>query len=93
MKPVEIYKGKPGEPVVEGTTLGWIIHGGDLANDERMYCRDVSNYQMLYSLDVLGVEDRGEDDQLDLHRIQRDHCSRQGRTVPSQRSVDTWCPT
>ena len=41
MKTEEIYKGKPGEPVVEGTTFGWIIHGGDLPNDECMYCRDV----------------------------------------------------
>ncbi|CAB4016650.1 Hypothetical predicted protein, partial [Paramuricea clavata] len=32
-----------------------------------MYCRDVSDYQMLYSLDVLGVEDWGEDDQLDVY--------------------------
>ena len=31
-----------------------------------MYCRDVSDYQMLYSLDVLGVEDRGEDNQIIL---------------------------
>ena len=67
MKTEEIYKGKPGEPVVEGTTFGWIIHGGDLANDECMYCRDVSDYQMLYSLHVLGVEDRGEDNQLDVY--------------------------
>ena len=61
IKTEEIYKGEAGEPVVEGTTFGWIIHGGDLTNDECMYCRDVSDYQMLYSLDVLGVEDRGED--------------------------------
>jgi hypothetical protein len=37
MKTVEIYKGKPGEPVVERTTFGWITHGGDC-----MYCGDVS---------------------------------------------------
>ena len=53
--------------MVEGTTFGRIIHGGDLANDESMYRRDVSDYQMLYSLDVLGVEDRGEDNQLDVY--------------------------
>ena len=62
-----IYKGEAGEPVVEGTTFGRIIHGGDLANDDCMYRRDVSDYQMLYSLDVLGVEDRGEDNQLDVY--------------------------
>ena len=58
IKTEEIYKGEAGEPLVEGTTFGRIIHGGDQANDECMYCRDVSDYQMLYSLDVLGVEDR-----------------------------------
>ena len=67
IKTEKIYKGEAGEPVVEGTTFGWIIHGGDLANDECMYCRDVSDYHMLYSLDVLGVEDRGEDNQLDVN--------------------------
>ena len=30
-----------------------------------MFTRETSDYEKLYSLDVLGVEDRGEDDQLD----------------------------
>ena len=63
----KIYKGRQGEPVVEGTTFGWVVHGGDLPNDECMYCRDVSDYEKLYSLDVLGVEDRGEGDQSDVY--------------------------
>ena len=67
IKTEEIYKGEAGEPVVEGTTFGWIMHGRDLANDECMHCRDISDYQMLYSLDVLGVEDWGEDNQLDVY--------------------------
>ena len=50
-----------------GTTFGWIIHGGDFPFDECMYCRDVSDYQMLYNLDVLGVEDLGEDSQLEVY--------------------------
>ena len=29
IKTEELYKGKPGEPIVEGTTFGWVIHGGD----------------------------------------------------------------
>ena len=56
MKTDKIYKGRQGEPVVEGT-FGWVVHGGDLPNDECMYCRDVSDYEKLYSLDVFGVED------------------------------------
>lgn len=33
-----------------------------------MYLREVSDYEKLYSLDVLGVKDRGENDQLDVLR-------------------------
>ena len=29
-----------------------------------MYMRELNDYEKLYSLDVLGVEDRGENDQL-----------------------------
>ncbi len=87
MKTEEIYKGKSGEPVVEGTTFGWIIHGGDFPIDECMYCRDVSDYQMLYNLDVLGVEDRGEDSQLEVYtefneNIVRDSDGRYQVNVP-----------
>jgi hypothetical protein len=92
MKTEEIYKGKSGEPVVEGTTFGWIIHGGDFPIDECMYCRDVSDYQMLYKLDVLGVEDRGEDSQLEVYtEFNETIVRRQRRAVPSQCSVDTRC--
>ena len=87
IKTEDIYKWESGEPVVEGTTFGWIIHDGDLAKDECMYCRDVSDYQMLYSLDVLGVEDRGEDNQLDVYNefnqtIVRDKEGRSQVNVP-----------
>ena len=33
-----------------------------------MYVRETDEYERLYSLDVLGVEDRGEDDQLDIYK-------------------------
>ena len=29
IKTEDIYMGNPGEPIVEGTTFGWVIHGGD----------------------------------------------------------------
>ena len=57
MKTEEIYKGKSGEPVVEGTTFGWIIHGGDFPIDECMYCRDVSDYQMLYTNTLVALKE------------------------------------
>lgn len=60
IKTEELYKGKPGEPIVEGTTFGWVIHGGDYQTEGCLFAREVSDYdERLYSLDVLGVEDRG----------------------------------
>ena len=67
IKTEDVYKGKPGEPIVEGTTFGWVIHGGDRVTDGCLFTRETSDYERLYSLDVLGVEDRGESSQLDVH--------------------------
>ena len=65
----QVYKGKPEDPIVEGTTFGWIVHGGKEYTDSNcMYVRETDEYERLYSLDVLGVEDRGEDDQLDVYK-------------------------
>ena len=64
----EVFKGNPGDPVVEGSTFGWIIHGGNYSSEQCMFTRETSDYEKLYSLDVLGVEDRGENDQLDVLR-------------------------
>ena len=33
-----------------------------------MYTKDSKDYERLYSLDILGVEDRGENDLSDIHR-------------------------
>ena len=60
----EVYKGQPGEPIVEGTTFGWVIHGGNDSDSQSFFSRDTSDYERLYNLDVLGVRDRGEDDGL-----------------------------
>ena len=58
-----MYKGKPEEPIVEGTAFVWLIHGGQEYADSRCrYVRECYDYEKLYSLDVLGVEDRGEKD-------------------------------
>ena len=65
----QVYKGKPEDPIVEGTTFRWIVHGGKEYTDSNcMYVRETDEYERLYSLDVLGVEDRGEDDQLDVYK-------------------------
>ena len=77
IKTEEVFIGKPGEPIVEGTTFGWVIHGGELSGNSCMYTKVVSDYEKLYSLDVLGVEDRGENDQLDVYKEFRENTVRQ----------------
>ncbi|XP_022809137.1 uncharacterized protein LOC111346107 [Stylophora pistillata] len=65
-----VLKGHPGEPLAEETTFGWVVHGGDEyeSGSSCMYIREVNDYNKLYSLDVQGVEDRGENGQLDVLR-------------------------
>ena len=65
----QVYKGQLEDPIVEGTKFGWIVHGGkEYADSKCMYVRETDEYERLYSLDVLGVEDRGEDDQPDVYK-------------------------
>ena len=38
----KVYKGNPSDPIVEETTIGWIIHGGDeYTSDACMFTREV----------------------------------------------------
>ena len=76
IKTKDILKGKPEEPIVEGTTFGWVIHGGDFPDNQCIFTRETSDYERLYSLDVLGVEDRGENDQFDVMREFHENISR-----------------
>ena len=56
-----VSKGEQGDPIVEETSFGWVIHGGDdYTDDQCMFTRETSDCERLYSLDVLGVEDRGD---------------------------------
>jgi hypothetical protein len=69
IKTESIIKGEPDDPIVEGTTFGWVVHGGkEYADGRCMFTRETNEYERLYSLDVLGMEDRGEGDQLDVYR-------------------------
>ena len=64
IKTESVRKGKPDDAIVEDTTFGWIVHGGkDYADD-----RETNEYERLYSLDVLGIKDRGEGDQFDVYQ-------------------------
>ena len=62
IKTEEVIKGAKGDPIVEVTTFGYITHGGDKGNGTRMYVSDTKDHQRLYSLDILGVEGRSEND-------------------------------
>lgn len=78
IKTEEVCKGKPGEPIVEGTTFGWVIHGGDdHITDQCMFVRELNDYERLYSLDVLGVEYRGKNNQLGVLKEFKDDVTRQ----------------
>ena len=70
IKTERVFKGHPGEPLVWETTFGLVVHAGDEygSGNSCMYMRELNDYEKLYSLDVLGVEDRGENDQLDVLR-------------------------
>ena len=73
----QVYKGKPEDPIVEGTTFGWIVHGGQEYADARcMFVSERSDYEQLYSLDVLGIEDRGEKDQSTVYAEFRENIKR-----------------
>ena len=55
------------EPIMEGTTFGWVIHCENDSDSQSFFSRETSDYERLYNLDVLGFGDRGEDDELDVY--------------------------
>ena len=60
-------KGKQGQPIADETLFGWAVHG-ERVNDDQSYFTQTTNedYELLYRLDVLGVEDRREFDQEEI---------------------------
>ena len=66
---------------MEGTTFGYIIHGGDQGNGTCMYVSDTKDYERLYSLDILGVKDRSENDPSEVHKefVENIQINAQGR--------------
>ena len=81
IKTEEVIKGAKGDPIAEGTTFGYIIHGGDKSNGTCMYVSDTKDYERLYSLDILGVEDRSENDPSEVYKefIENIQIDAQGR--------------
>ena len=57
-----------GELIVQGTTFEYAVYRGDRTSETCMYVQNSRQFEKLYSLDMLEVEDRGEDDLSDIHR-------------------------
>ncbi|XP_068684848.1 uncharacterized protein [Montipora foliosa] len=74
----KVFKGNPGQPFVEETTFGWVFHGGDEYTSDGvcMYLREVNDYEKLYSLDVVGVKDRGKNGHFDVMRDFKENIAR-----------------
>ena len=64
MRTGQCRKGKVGQPIADETILGWAVHGDKSELDHSYFVQTTDdNYEKLYTLDVLGVEDRKEFDQ------------------------------
>eukprot|EP00794_Sanderia_malayensis_P011544 gene11544-12737_t len=77
IKAEKIYKGEKDEPIVQDTNFGWVIHEGDNDNVNCLFTRESNDYETLYSLDVFGGEDTGENDQLDVMMEFKENITRQ----------------
>ena len=70
-------KGNPGEPIGDETLFGWAVHGEKGESDHNYFARTTSDeYEGLYQLDVLGVEDRKEFDQDEVKKEFLENVSR-----------------
>ena len=81
-------KGKLGQPIADKTSLGWALHGVRINSNQSYFTKTTNeDYELLYRLDVLGVEDRTEFDQEEimkefLENIQHQHNGRYKVRVP-----------
>ena len=53
-----------------------LILGDSTYCNKSMFVKETSDYEKVYSLDVLGVEDRGEDDQLQVYSDFKENVTR-----------------
>ena len=64
MRTGQCRKGKVGQPIADETRLGGAVHGDKSESDHNYFVQTPDDdYEKLYTLDVLGVEDRKEFDQ------------------------------
>ena len=58
-----MLKGKDDEPILESTSLGWVNSWRRIHYHKFMFTREHgTSYERTYSLDILRIENRGEDD-------------------------------
>ena len=69
MRTGECRKGKAGQPIADETIFGWTVHGDKSESDHSYFTQTTNDdYEKLYTLDVLGVEDRKEFDQEEVRK-------------------------
>ena len=69
MRTGECRKGKLGQRIADETIFGWAVHGDKSELDQSYFVQTTNDdYETLYTLDVLGAEDRKEFDQEEVRR-------------------------
>ena len=62
-------KGLQGQPIADETVFGWAVHGERAGADQSFFTQTTNEeYERLYRLDVLGIEDRKEFDQQEVRK-------------------------
>ncbi|XP_068671092.1 uncharacterized protein [Montipora foliosa] len=65
-----VFKGNPGEPLLEEATSGWVVHGGDeYTSDENIARRDDGRYEVSF-LWIPGAELSSTNEVLSRNRLQ-----------------------
>ena len=69
MRTGQCRKGKVGQPIADETIFGWAVHGDKSELDHSYFVQTTNDdYEKLYTLDVLAVEDRKEFDQEEMRK-------------------------
>ena len=69
MRTGKCRKGLQGQPIADETLFGWAVHGERVGADQSFFTQTTNEeYEKLYRLDVLGIEDRKEFDQEEVRK-------------------------
>lgn len=74
----QVYKGRPEDPIVEETTFGWVIYAGKEYADNRCLFvkRPATMRNSILWTSTIWVEDRGEDDHLQIYSDFKENITR-----------------